>query len=305
MPLPLRQQLRRLSSDALARAAVRLCLSMRAAALRTERLRLPPDVDPEKGTYDDYAHEAGATAGATGLASASSAPATILRRIWETSKLALSLFSRGGAAAPAPSAPAPSAPLNRTPLPDVSASSRGAAASASSPVAAGTPFDLDAAYAFCELYAGLAAPRAPVPGALGGSLASDADPIVGRLYLLNALAFSPGHADLPLRLWSFAVECCDLPLLLQRDAYKCSVRPVGGFAVITLLACVVSHLVLVSDDYELYVEHGSEWRSRFPRGSASTAQRAPAPRRSPAPTRAAPLCAPPSRHPRSRRGRRH
>jgi len=63
-------------------------------SLRTERLRLPPDVDPEKGTYDDYAIEAtSVTAGTTGLASAASVPASLFRRLWETSKLALSLFS--------------------------------------------------------------------------------------------------------------------------------------------------------------------------------------------------------------------
>jgi hypothetical protein len=256
MPLPLRLQLRRLSSDALARTAARLCMSMRPAALHTERLRLPKEADPEKGTYDDYAVESvNLTAGATGLASAASLPASMLRRIWETSRLALSLFSRKPAApAAAPPAALPH-PLPCTPLPDVSASSRTAAGGRSG-VMSSTAFDAEAAFAFCELYASLVAPRPPVPGAGSGASASDADPIVGRLFVLSALAFSPGLEDLPLRLWCLAVDNCDLPAFLQRDAFKGTAHCNGAFAVLTLLCCVLSHLVLVADDYELYVENG-------------------------------------------------
>jgi hypothetical protein len=189
---------------------------MRVAALRNDRLRLSPDVDPEKSSYDDYAIESvNVVAGTTGLASAASLPATMLRRLWETSKLALSLFSRKPAASSSPAPPMP-LPIARSPLPDVSASSRSAAGSASPGSAASGPaFDVDAAFAFCQLYAGLVAPRQHVPGSGIGASASDADPIVGRHFLLNALTFAPELKDLPLRLWSFAVECCDLPSFLQ------------------------------------------------------------------------------------------
>jgi hypothetical protein len=43
---------------------------------------------------------------------------------------------------------------------------------------------------------------------------------------------------------------------MQHDVFKSMAHCSGAYAVLTLLCCMLSHLVVVADDYELYVEHG-------------------------------------------------
>lgn len=118
------------------------------------------------------------------------------------------------------------------------------------------PFDDDAVFAFCRLYAALVAPT-PRPTSSASVSRADSEPIIGRMYLLNALAFSPS-LSLPSKLWSFLVDRVDLQAFVVRGAFKsrCGLldsSPSGqAFPAITLLCCLLGHLTSVMDDFELY-----------------------------------------------------
>jgi ubiquitin-protein ligase E3 C len=256
MPPPLVAQLRRLSSEAMAKAAARL-LFCRDDLLKTARLRLPAEEDPEAGTYDAYAIDprlaawTGKEGSGSHLDAAASTTTSLMRSVWGTSKLALSFFKRlgrgdgsgGGGGGEGGGAPAPVA-LPPAPAP------RALAASAAS---ATTPFDDGVVYAFTRLYATLVAPRARA-GAGSSSGGEGGSPIVDRVYLLNALAFTP---DLGLirTLWFFLVDRADLPTLVRTAAFKSTATPSGGLGALALLASLLGHWALVADDAELYARH--------------------------------------------------
>lgn len=121
-------------------------------------------------------------------------------------------------------------------------------------------FNVPLAYAFCRLFAFLIAPR-PVfasssssgsSGYASSSTGSDVDPIIGRMYLLNALAFSPS-LGLCKRLWLLLNETVNSPKhLLKAACYKTTAIPAGPIGVLTLFATVARHLATVADDYEMY-----------------------------------------------------
>lgn len=270
MPPLLVSQLRRLSSERLATALARVCVDMRTERLANPRLRLPPDEDPDRKLYDEFALEAvfqTASGAGSHLSSTPSLPVSLARGLWESSKLAVGWLKRkalgeGGrsgagseqkAPAAAPPSPAPQRPASSLASPPPRPANPGSASRG--------PFEDDAVFAFCRLYAFLVAPR---PHAAAGSSTAvsrnDSEAIIGRMFLLNGLAFSP-NLELSLKLWSFLVDRCDMPAFVAREAFKskCSLlgpsqqqRPPPRFAVLTLFASVLGHACAVVDDFELY-----------------------------------------------------
>jgi len=289
MPAPLAAQLRRLSSERLARAAAALA-ACRPAALRNARLALADDDDPERGTYDENAgleldeRRAAAGAGAGGarstLDAAPSTASTLLRSVWEGSRLAAAFLKRQisrGLAAPAPvgagaeaaaaaaAAAARAAAKARAEAAALAAVAAAAAAGAgASPLAAAAAavderaaFSDECVWAFSRLYATLAAPRAAPRG-----LGADADALVHRVSLLNALAFAhagaagdeaPGARWSVVRsLWSFLVERCDLAAFVRAQAYRACARADGALGALALAATLLGHSLRVADNFELY-----------------------------------------------------
>jgi hypothetical protein len=122
--------------------------------------------------------------------------------------------------------------------------------------AARTPFDDEAVFSFCALYAHLTAPRARTAS---GVVTADADAIVGRLHVLNALVFTPGLQLAP-RLWAFLVERCNLQELVRHEAFKSTWALTDTQAVLTLFVTIISHLMMVVDDFELYGYGGGSGR---------------------------------------------
>lgn len=96
------------------------------------------------------------------------------------------------------------------------------------------------------------------PGSAGGPLEVDSDPVIGRLHLLNALAYTPS-LSLCRAVWAFAcdsdaVAAAAAGTSLVRDrAFKCSWSLASlPDATLTLLCALLAHVLPVADDFELY-----------------------------------------------------
>jgi hypothetical protein len=267
MPAELAHQLRRLSGEKLAKTAARTCMAMDAARLANPRLRLRPDEDPERGSYDEYSIDAaadtlggsGGAAGGTHLTPAVSTATSVLRSVWETSKLALSLFKRrggggsggSGRSVAAAAGGSGAAPVTGHPSGSHKHKHGGGGGGAGSVPGGGGAFDDAAVHTFVGLYAFLVAPRPRLSA--HSHQAADSETIVGRRYLLSALAFSPSLA-LVQRLWYFLAEREDLPAFVRERAFKSTCGPGGAFGALALLASLLGHLVNVVDDFELYTQ---------------------------------------------------
>jgi len=78
--------------------------------------------------------------------------------------------------------------------------------------------------------------------------------LVGPRYLRNVLAFTPSLA-LARTLWYALADSGDLEGWVGRMAYKSNASgPVGAFGVAALAATLMSHALLVTDDFELYAQ---------------------------------------------------
>lgn len=260
MPQRLIVQIRRLSSERLAKAAARLACIQNTAALKHPRLRMADEDDPEQGTYDAYTIDprlGRVDKSSSNLVAAPSTAGTIVRSVWEGSKLAISFLRRLGSknaegASTAAAASAAAATAARQPLPSLSSAlSPRQSAAASSSASSAPAFDDEAVYAFCRLYCNLLAPRVHQHGHSRIGSSSDAEPVIGRIYLLSALAFSP-DIELAKSLWYFMTERVDIPSLVKTRAFKCGASTDGAFGVLTLFATIMGHLSLVIDDFELY-----------------------------------------------------
>jgi hypothetical protein len=237
MPQLMVLQLRSLSHERLAKALAKTCIDMNSACLTHPRLVLDDAEDEEKTTYQAYITDVSAAgAGASNLTDAPGLGASIVRSIWQGSKLAMSLFSRKKASA-APVVPVPTPSLPASPQKVAAASHT---TTSTSRTGLHVAFDLKAGYQFARLYAMLLCPNIR---SSAYAIRSDTDPIVGRRYLLNALAFTPS-LSLIRRLWWCLVETTDFKTLVA-GTFKATIRPYGKRA-------LTRHMTLIQ------VEHTSE-----------------------------------------------
>jgi ubiquitin-protein ligase E3 C len=250
MPPQLASQLRRFSSERLARAAAALLLR-RTGPLTNARLLLSDD--PERRDYEDTGEEVygvgtgagaprGGAAGSDNLARAASGWSLVARSAaWATSKLAQGLFRKRGGTAERPPVPASDAFVSASP-----AGRRGVEAT-------GRPsFEDEHVLAFCCLYAELVSPR---PLAAGAAEASD--PILNRGAVLQSLSFHPLLAT-PHLLWLFIADRLGMKSWLSLAGYKATCAPTGTWGVLTVFAAVMSCATLVVDDLELYGTRSGE-----------------------------------------------
>ena len=292
MPPLLAGQLRRLSGERLARALLHCCVWLDASCVRTPRLKLRPDEDPERASYEDShsleellaALKIGGKGGDVGslLSAAPSTPTAIFRGVWAAgSRLASTIFARraaaserashhhhsgGGSSSSAASHSHSSSSSTSSLSFSAAAAAVGAGPTVSDSVGhrRGTeasahrgPVDVDAVYAYCAVYATLTAPTSTLSGSSKGSSSSEADDLVGRVYLLSTLAYTPS-LRLSVTLWVVLVDKVGLREFVTDLAFRSKADPVahGPWAVLALLTGTLGHLVPVLDDFELYSGHG-------------------------------------------------
>jgi len=255
MPKKLVDQFRRISSERFARSAASVLVKLDIEGFKNPRLCLQDEDDPEKNTYDENSGleidkvraSKAIKSKSTDLDASPSTAGALLRGLWETSKLATAFLQRQ-LTAPRSSLVdvQPKSKMSETPSVAVTAAAV-PFKKFQTTFGVGTAFESDEAiWSFIRLFSNLLSPRPSSSSAM-----SDADAIIARIPILNALSFTP-NLDLVKRLWFFFVERTDLSVFVKTKAYRSCARHDGLFGGLALLSTLIGHSLLIIDDFELY-----------------------------------------------------
>jgi ubiquitin-protein ligase E3 C len=254
MPKKLVDQFRRISSERFARSAASVLVRLNIEGLKNPRLCLQDEDDPEKNNYDENSGleidkiraSKAIKSKSTNLDASPSTAGALLRGLWETSKLATSFLQRQLSKSAVVNVQ-PKARVFETQSATVTAAAAAPFKKSQTAFGVGTAFESDEAiWSFIRLFSNLLSPRPS-----SSSTSSDADAIIARIPILNALSFTP-NLDLIKRLWYFFVERTDLSVFVKTKAYRSCARHDGLFGGLALLSTLMGHSLLIIDDFELY-----------------------------------------------------
>jgi len=265
LPASVASQLRAMAGADAVRRVAATALRVDTPLLSDEHLRRGEEdnigADEDAGAAAASASAAGGGSGSSGQQGGFSG---FMKGLWESSRLAASVFGRrrAPAAAGAPSPPDAAASA-------ASSSAREPAGPSASPgVSAAwggvTAFSASAVVAMCRFVAAVAAGESFALPAREGAAAADLTasrrvrreldarrPLLDRRPALNALAFDPALRGSRL-LTYFLLDALDGPAFVASLAYQSRARPDGPFAVLYVAAAALQRHVIVLDDLELH-----------------------------------------------------